>query len=294
MPPWKDAADSPGRYQWDETSGTPWSSQSVNCGPTSVTKIADFYRDARFSIEQTRYLAVGCCIPTTCTQQASMLTSRGVSAIAMWVDTLGELDYLVGWDGKRPIVVGIEMSRVPTYVKDHPFDGWHAVVVLKRVVRDGIEGYLLNDPNFSPPGGYRPDPDHGKKFYPRWVMDYAFIQNGIRWGVVPNKAKYVEPPTHLAEGDPMDQEKLFINELGHRIVIRADKPIRAGFTTKDRVLRVTGHRVAKLLMGRLPISAVPDSEQKFGPVFMVYLRRKGNRGRIGYVKEVDIVEGSYK
>lgn len=293
MAPYTDASLSTPRYQWDQSSGSFWASQQVNCGPTSVTKIADFYKDKHFAIEATRRLAVGCCIATNCTQQAIMMTERGTPAIAMWIDTMGELDYLVGWDGKRPIVVGIEMIRVPYYIKDHVFNGWHAVAVLKRVERNGIEGYLINDPNFSLPGGNRPDPDHGKKFYPRWVMDYAFIQNSIRWGVVPNKAKYIEPTTHRIIGDPADMGKLFKSELGHYIKIKGNKPIRAGYTTKDRVLRETGSQTKKALVGRIEKSDLPENEKQFGPVFIINLGVSQDKFRHGYVKGVDCVDGSY-
>lgn len=293
---WSDVVQADPRYQWDNTSGSFAASQSNNCGPTSVTKIAGFYNDTNnYGIENTRRLATGCCVPTTCTEQALMLSRRGVPAIAMWIDNLSELDYIVGWDGKHPIVIGVEMSRVPTYVKDHPFDGWHAMVVMKRVIQNGIQGYLINDPNFSPPGGYRPDPDRGKKFYPKWVMDYAYAQNSIRWGVVPNKSKHVPAPDNFAIGDPFGMSNmLFKDELGHSITIKAGKPIRDGWSVKDRVLRVVPDRTTRRLIGRITRPSLPDSEKDYGSVFLIFKEVNDGKGRIGYVKGVDIVDGSYK
>lgn len=291
---YKDAADCPGRFQWDETSGSFFASQSNNCGPTSVTKIADFYKDTRFSIENTRRSSVGCCVPTTCSQQALMLSRRNVPAKAMWIDNKFQLDDLIGWSGRRPIVIGIQMSRVPTYIKDHPFDGWHAVTVMKRVERNGVKGYLVNDPNFSPPGGYRPDPDHGKKFYPEWAMDYAYLQNYIRWSVVPLNAKYIPSTDHYAEGDPAEMGKLFVNEIGHEVTIKAFKPIRDGYTTKDKVLKRTGSRATHRVIGKIPKHSVSDYEQQFGAVWLIETFAGNGMTRIGYVKSIDLVDGSYK
>ena len=86
------------------------------------------------------------------------------------------------------------MGRVPASYRDHPFTGWHAVVVMAAPAG----GFWINDPNFSPPGGHRPDPDRGKKWWPDWVMKYAFIDNPAQHTVVaPNAPKVVTvaPPT---------------------------------------------------------------------------------------------------
>lgn len=294
MVEWTDASHSPGRFQWENSSGNPWASQSNNCGPTSVTKIADFYNDTLFGIEQTRYLATGCCQPTTCSQQSVMMAKRGVPNRAMYFNTLGEIDAMVGWDGRRPILIGMLMSRVPYGIKDHPFDGWHAVAVLKQAERNGVSGYLINDPNFSPAGGYRPDPDHGVKFYPRWALDYAFIQNAPRWGVAPYNPKEIVVPSHRILGDPMDQRKLFVDELGKEIVIKGGKPVRAGFLVKDRTLRITSQPTRKNLVGRIVTADLPQDEKQFGPVFVVNMAVRNGKSRHGYVKGIDIVTGSYK
>ncbi len=291
---YNDAGVSPARYQWEASSGTPWASQSNNCGPTCATKIADFYNNTRYGIESTRYLVVGCCVPTTCTQQAAMLTLRGVPSIPVWINSLGEIDAVVGWDGNHPIIIGMEMSRVPYDIKDHPFDGWHAVVVLKRVERNGVSGYLIMDPNFSPTGGNRPDPDGGKKFYPRWVLDYAFIRNNIRWSVIPNRAKVTEQQGRYIVGDPIVDNKLFENELGHSITIKSGKPIRAGWSIKDKVLRVTSERTERRLIGRIYKEDLPWSEREYGAVWLVAQGVRDKKERVGYVKGVDLVDGSYK
>jgi hypothetical protein len=223
-----------------------------------------------------------------------MLTLRGVPSIPVWIDNISQIDNTVGWDGRHPMIIGIEMSRVPYNIKDHPFDGWHAVVVLKRAEKNGVSGYLIMDPNFSLPGGNRPDPDRGKKFYPRWVMDYAFIQNNVRWSVTPALAKKVPQSGHYAAGDPIVDDKLFENELGHSITIKAGKPIRAGWSIKDRVLKTTDSRAKRRLIGRIVKEDIPWGEKEYGAVWMISHNARDGKNRIGYVKGIDIVDGSYE
>lgn len=182
------ATTSPHRFQW-ETNAAP--SQSSNCGPTCVTKIAQFYRDTWFGIQATRNLVTydryrG----TSATEQALMLGKRGVPNLVMRIDSLTALKQIVA-SGRRPVVIGVYMARVPAAYRDHPFLGWHAITVMGTGSVNGIGGFWVNDPNFSPAGGIRPDPDRGRKFYPDWVMQNAFINNSPRWAVVPKAAKVV-------------------------------------------------------------------------------------------------------
>ena len=217
------AIDALKRWQWEESSGTPTASQSNNCGPTCITFIAGFYKDTKFGIEQTRRMITGCCAPTNSIEQTDMLIARGVPAAPVWIDTLSQIDEIVG-NGNHPMVIGVQMSRVPPSVRDHPFLGWHALVIMGLTVKGGVPGYWVMDPNFSPPGGYRSDPDRGMKFYPRSVMQYAYIQNTIRRGIVPLKSK----PVYTVGGLAMANDLGYDNEVGKVIDIRANKPMRAG------------------------------------------------------------------
>ncbi len=186
------AATSPHRYQW-ESNASP--SQSVNCGPTCVTKIAQFYRDTWYGIQATRRLVTPELYRgTSANQQASMLAKRGVSNSIVRIDSLSQLRQIVG-SGRRPILIGMQMARVSAVYRDHPFLGWHAVTVLSSGTLNGYGGFWVNDPNFSPPGGIRPDPDRGRKWYPDWVMQHALINNYPRWAVVPRAAKTVVQPS---------------------------------------------------------------------------------------------------
>jgi hypothetical protein len=183
------AVDSPSRVQWESNSGTHWASQSNNCGPTCMTKIAQFFKNTWFGIEATRRLAAPCCRATYYAEQRDMLARRGVAATVVTINSIAHMRNLNA-SGTRPFGIGVYMARVPAVYRDHPFLQWHELVVLDAdVSRNGQRGMLIMDPNFSPPGGYRPDPDRGKKFYPDWVIQYAFINNWPRIGVVPNAPK---------------------------------------------------------------------------------------------------------
>ena len=179
------ALQAPKRFQW-ELSSAP--SKAENCGPTCITFIAGFYKDRWYGIEATRLLVTGSGTPTNAWQQAAMLEARGVPASVREITSTAEMHGLVD-SGRRPIVIGVEMSRVPDVFRDHPFLGWHAITLMGRAVVDGTVGFWVNDPNFSPPGGIRPDPDRGMKFYPDWVIASAYISNSPRFAIVPDSAK---------------------------------------------------------------------------------------------------------
>lgn len=190
------ATQSTKRYQWEDNSKY---SQSWNCGPTCATMIASYYRGVFLGIEATRKLVATPQTPTSVTQQRDMLIKRGVPATVVQIDSLAELHSIVD-SGRRPTILGIEMIRVPYNYRDHPFLGWHAVVVMSGASNSGVRGFWVNDPNFSPTGGIRPDPDHGMKWYPDWVIQAAVINNTQRWAVVPNSAKPLPAPAPATRG----------------------------------------------------------------------------------------------
>lgn len=181
----------PKRFQW-ETNSAP--SQSENCGPTCITQIAGFYKDRSYGIESTRRLIAAPQTPTHAWQQRDMLIARGVPATVRVIESLAELHGLVD-TGRRPVLIGLLDSRVPDGVRGHPFEGWHAVTVLGRAVVNGQNGFWITDPNFSPPGGIRPDPAHGSRFYSDGIIQWAYIANSPRYAVVPNSLKALPTAT---------------------------------------------------------------------------------------------------
>jgi hypothetical protein len=185
------AVEAPVHYQWDADSRLPSpdpGSAPNNCGPTSVENIAHFYRDARYGIYRTRILANG--YPygaTTVGEQRTMLEKRGVPAII----SQPSLTAIRAFAERRthPIILGLYMAQVPLSVAGHPFRGWHAVEVLQTATDGNAQGVLVRDPNFSPLHD-RPDPTHGRRFYPNWVIQAAFVNTG-GWAIIPEKAKDV-------------------------------------------------------------------------------------------------------
>lgn len=288
------AVESPPRFQFEENSGTLWASQTNNCGVACATKIACFYNNTWYSIETTRRLVMECCVPTTGYQQALMLQARGVPAEPVWIDSLTQLDQLLGDDGTRPIIIGVQMSRVPASVRDHPFLGWHAICLLSTVtLMDGTRGYWVMDPNFSPKGGHRPDPDNGVKFYSRSVLYYAYIQNSIRWAVVPNRRKQVFRNVRV-EGDPADMGVRFVDETGKKLTVKANKPFRGGISVKSPVIKTFGSQHAMKLLGRVKREDMAEPDRQFGPCWVGTLFRNDGKSTLAYVMDVDTVDGSYR
>jgi hypothetical protein len=85
--------------------------------------------------------------------------------------------------GRRPLVLGLFMEKVPYLVAGHNFRGWHAVEVLGL---HGSDGVLVRDPNFN--RTYRTDPTDGKRPYPNWDITAA-ITNVGGWGLIPLEPK---------------------------------------------------------------------------------------------------------
>jgi hypothetical protein len=221
----------PPRFQFEPNSGSLYQSQVYNCGPSCVTFIAGFYNDTWYQIETTRRNVTGCCDPTTAHEQQQMLIARGVMADVVAIESLAELDERLA-GGMRPLIMGIQMSRVPAFVRDHNFTGWHAVTILRKGRNAaGKSGYIVMDPNFSPPGGYRPDPDKGHKFYSREVMYYAVMQNFQQWAIVPRFPKrltrwaVVEPKDPLCRAPRLSAK---INQPHNRFELLIKNVIKGG------------------------------------------------------------------
>lgn len=190
------ATQSTKRFQWESSS---LYSQAYNCGPTCVAFIIGYYLGWR-GIEARRSSIAGwgpynvsgvgtvygapARTPTTAWQQRDMLIRGGVGASVRTLNGLTELHSLVD-SNRRPLILGIQMSRVPANFRDHSFLGWHAVVVMSGGWRDGTHGFWVNDPNFAP----GQDPDGGMKWYPDWVMQQAWANNSPRYAVVPTNPK---------------------------------------------------------------------------------------------------------
>lgn len=170
----------PPRRQWEANSSP---NQPYNCGPTSVSFVADFYRDATFGIEATRDLgAVHNGDGTSGAEQAVMLAKRGVPCANRAV-TLAELKKTIG-GGLRPVVIGMLMSRVPAAIRGHSFTGVHAVVARQNAVVSGQTGVLIMDPNFG--YGHSVDSTNGARFYPDSIVAGAMAGYTA---VVPNSEK---------------------------------------------------------------------------------------------------------
>lgn len=178
----------PRRSQWEQNS---WPNQPYNCGPTSISFIADFYRDATFGIEETRNLATlrdgdG----TSAEEQAIMLARRGVPC-HVEQPTMATLKSHLN---TRPVVIGMLMSSIPAIVRGHTFLGVHAVVGRRNAVQSGVSGVIVMDPNFG--YGHTPDATNGFRFYPDADIARARLVNGIwRRTVVPNSPKAVGADT---------------------------------------------------------------------------------------------------
>lgn len=179
------------RYQW-ETNSAP--SQSNNCGPTCAAAIAGFYNNNTPGIEATRRLVVGPYTPTTYVQQRDMLIRRGVPAAIYNITSLGQLRSFVS-GGQRPVTLFLNMGRIPASVRGHSFTGWHAVVCRGWGYHNGQRGFWINDPNFSPPGGVRPDPTGGNRFYSDSVLQYAFVSNSQHYALIPTNPKQTATST---------------------------------------------------------------------------------------------------
>lgn len=192
---WTSALQVPPRSQFDASSGSLDYSAKYNCGVTVATEIGQFLKDKPWlGIEATRTGAgVARGRPTTYDEQRRMFIYRGVGASVRVIDSLASLRALVR-GGKRPVSIGVLMSRVPAWIRGHSFTGWHSLEVLDAPAG----GFWVNESNL-PVGstGFR-------RWYPDATMQYAFIDApGYAIAVVPYDAKVVTAPAPAPTGFPM-------------------------------------------------------------------------------------------
>jgi hypothetical protein len=210
----------PARFQWDPDSKYP--SRTLpdgrieyagawNCGPSCVAFIDQFRNDGKTSITTIRRsIGIADFTATSITQQRAMLERQGVACYPSQ-PSVGTMKTLVS-TGRRPIIVGLWMAKVPASVRDHPFLGMHAVVILANATVNGVSGFRVMDPNFS--RVIRPDPDGGHKFYPDWVVAAAFVEastGGRSWALVPATPKLVTVPDTATPASPPSTEVLDVN-----------------------------------------------------------------------------------
>jgi hypothetical protein len=219
----------PAIFQWDSSSRLPSpdpGNAAFNCGPTCVTFLADFYRDAAFGINATRLLGkVENYTPTSIQNQELMLEKRGVPC-SFSQPSLATLRYLTGTQ-RHPVMVGLLMSRVAAVIRGHDFTGWHAVVLRKTRYAD-VPGFDVLDPNFSKITG-RVDPTNGHRFYPETVIAYA-MQGG--YALIPNAAKAVAVAIPDTSTPAPSTEQLDVNLLDVTIPSDAGRlfAVKAGVT----------------------------------------------------------------
>lgn len=294
------ALDATPRFQWETNSGTTDASQKFNCGATCMAFILGYYKNYLPGIEALRRSVTSCCAPIDITDQRDMLTLHGVPAQIYRVATLANLKSLIS-TGRRPVGLRVYMAYVPYTYRGHTFTEWHEITAIANTSVGGTSGIVMNDPNFSPPGGYRPDPQKGHRFYPDWVVQQAFINHQPAYAVLPIEPKYIPPPppppapapapsTVRADGDPYPMRFRRITTGNDRFVartIRSGKPIRTGALVTSTTMLTTKEDTAFSVFGYIPKADLPLAEQKYGDVFMgaVY---HSNGDHIGYVKAVDL------
>jgi hypothetical protein len=166
--------------------------------------MAQFYTDRWYGIYLTRRLGTtnNSQTFTSIGQQQTMLRRRGV-ACHMERLSIPQIQSRVG-TGRWPIMVGLDMSKVPLGIAGHPFRGSHAILLRATATVKGVPGFLVADPNFSK-RTHRLDPTNGRRFYPSWVIQVAYYNAG-KWALVPDKAKVIAtlPDTALeTEVDPV-------------------------------------------------------------------------------------------
>ena len=180
------------RYQWDTDSKLPLPEPGTapgNCGVTCVTVTAQYYKDQWFGIYSTRRLVVSndSQLFTSVGDQSWMLEKRGVpNHISRPI--IGEITSILAKE-RRPITVGLDMSRVPLSIAGHPFRGSHGILLRANGTKNGVPGKWAMDPNFN--RTFRQDPTDGRRFYPDSLLKLAYYDSG-KWAIVPDKDKVTE------------------------------------------------------------------------------------------------------
>lgn len=231
-------------FQWeiDSTSSPPPDPGNApfNCGPCSVTKILEFYHDRDYNVNHIRRTVADDLIPTNVSEQAMMMKKQGLDADIAVLSITRLTEILAS--GRRPVLIGLDMSQVPPDIAGHPFRGAHAVVALTNVIKNGVYGKYIMDPNFSPRTG-RTDPTGGKRFYPNYIVNRAMDSAAtMRWGVVPKAAKIIQAPAPLP--DITEEQEMAIAEdirsaTGRWFSCKRGVTLRKGPGTKYPVHHVT-------------------------------------------------------
>lgn len=223
------------RRQWDPDSrNAPLpdpGNAPYNCGPTSVAKIVEFYRDVNIHINALRSYAASNLTPTNVSQQKIMMEKAGVPCDIVKF-TISSLKQIIS-SGRRPVLIGLDMSRVPLSVAGHPFRGAHAVVALANTVRNGVSGILIMDPNFNTT--HRIDPTNGQRFYSDSIVSYALQGASVQgWGVAPRASKNVSVVPKPPATSTWTKEDDLLNQLlrGAREISQRNATIRARSTPR--------------------------------------------------------------
>lgn len=283
MTTYRTQAVTPVHFQWDPDSRFPLpdpGSAPDNCGPTSVENVAHFYRDRRFGIYSTRLLAAPPLGPTKVTDQRAMLEGRGVPCVVgQW--PLSSIKKVIA-GGRHPMILGLNYAAVPYEVAGHPFRGMHSIVAMDNAPG----GVMVRDPNFN--RTYRTDPTNGNRFYPDWVIQRAFVDQPLGWGIMPTAAKVVTlPDTSIRDRVDGDPHPMKFRSVDYRRTIREGKPIRAGASVNSRVLERVDERRSLDFIGRIPEKWLPSAERQFGDV-LITRHYTGSGHVLGYVKQTDL------
>ena len=171
----------PGTYQSRPDSAP---NKSYNCGPSSITHIARYYKDRNFGINDTRRLGTSSNgRGTTPAERALMLTRRGVQCTD---DRNGPQKVIAVVRSGKPVSASFKMSMIPYPYRRYSFTGLHEMVVV--AVGPGIkpEAWIM-DPNYGWPDGKTGYlPMSIKMPYSVWAD--AFTATG-GWSIIPEHSK---------------------------------------------------------------------------------------------------------
>jgi hypothetical protein len=232
-------------------------------------------------------------LSSTIGDQSLILWKRGVPNAIDKV-TLTGLHNLMA-TRKRPIVLGLDFSRVPLDVAGHPFRGSHSIMLRANAAG----GFTYLDPNFN--RTYRTDPQRGYRFMPDWVLYDAYYAVPTQWAIVPNKDKLLPslpdtalPHHELADGDPYPMRySSLVNERDHKLdprVMKPQKPIRKGPHLSDGTWKTTGWQQQTIHpWGVIDKADLPENERQYGNVLLVNVY-EGSGHHVGYVKVNDLAE----
>lgn len=172
------------RSQWEANS---LPCQSTNCGASCVTFLAKFFRDKLgLKINTTRKLAIPslqCWRGAKYSEQQVMLAKRKVPNVMVRITSLQQLRSLTG-SGRRPVILFMNMGRVPRSIRGYNFSLMHSIVCMYPKVESGVSGFRMMDPNFR-------DKALCKRFYPDWVIQQAFLNYSEHYALVPLAVKKV-------------------------------------------------------------------------------------------------------